>query len=65
MQTEILAQGKRKDGKPFSEVWTEMIPMGRYGYAEEVGAAVLFAASDICPFLNGSVILADGGYHLT
>jgi NAD(P)-dependent dehydrogenase (short-subunit alcohol dehydrogenase family) len=39
--------------------------MGRFGYAEEVGAIVLFAASDICPFLNGSVILADGGYHLT
>ena len=65
VQTEILAQGVRKDGKPFNEVWTEMIPMGRFGYTEEIGALVLFAASDICPFLNGSVILADGGYHLT
>jgi len=64
VQTEILAKGIRKDGKPFSEVWTEMIPMGRYGYPEEIGAVVLFAASDICPFLNGSILLADGGYHL-
>ena len=65
IQSDILPQGVRKDGKKFHEVWTEMIPMGRFGYAEEVGAIVLFAASDICPFLNGSVILADGGYHLT
>ena len=65
IQSDILPQGVRKDGKKFHEVWTEMIPMGRFGYAEEVGAVVLFAASDICPFLNGSVVLADGGYHLT
>ena len=65
IQSDILPQGVRKDGKKFHEVWTEMIPMGRFGYAEEVCAIVLFAASDICPFLNGSVILADGGYHLT
>ena len=65
VQTDILAQGVRKDGKPFNEVWTEMIPMGRFGRTEEIGALVLFAASDICPFLNGSVLLADGGYHLT
>jgi NAD(P)-dependent dehydrogenase (short-subunit alcohol dehydrogenase family) len=65
IQSDILPQGTRKDGKKFHEVWTEMIPMGRFGCAEEVGAIVLFMASDICPFLNGSVILADGGYHLT
>jgi NAD(P)-dependent dehydrogenase (short-subunit alcohol dehydrogenase family) len=65
IQSDILPQGTRKDGKPFHEVWTEMIPMGRFGYAEEIGALVLFIASDICPFLNGSVVLADGGYHLT
>jgi NAD(P)-dependent dehydrogenase (short-subunit alcohol dehydrogenase family) len=65
IQSDILPQGVRKDGKKFHEVWTEMIPMGRFGYAEEIGAIVLFAASDICPFLNGSVVLADGGYHLT
>jgi NAD(P)-dependent dehydrogenase (short-subunit alcohol dehydrogenase family) len=65
IQSDILPQGVRKDGKKFHEVWTEMIPMGRFGYAEEIGAIALFVASDICPFLNGSVILADGGYHLT
>jgi NAD(P)-dependent dehydrogenase (short-subunit alcohol dehydrogenase family) len=65
IQSDILPQGVRKDGKKFHEVWTEMIPLGRFGYAEEIGAIVLFMASDICPFLNGSVVLADGGYHLT
>jgi NAD(P)-dependent dehydrogenase (short-subunit alcohol dehydrogenase family) len=65
IQSDILPQGVRRDGKKFHEVWTEMIPMGRFGLAEEIGALVLFMASDICPFLNGSVVLADGGYHLT
>jgi len=65
IQSDILPQGVRADGKKFSEVWTEMIPMGRFGYAEEIGALALFMASDICPFLNGAVVVADGGYHLT
>ena len=63
-KTDILAEAYREDGKPFNEVWTEMIPMGRFASTEEIGAVVLFAASDLCPFLNGSIILADGGYHL-
>ena len=65
IQSDILPQGVRADGKKFHEVWTEMIPMGRFGYAEEIGALALFMASDICPFLNGAVVVADGGYHLT
>lgn len=65
IQSDILPQGVRKDGKKFSDVWTEKIPMGRFGYAEEIGALALFCASDMCPFLNGSILLADGGYHLT
>lgn len=65
IQSDILPEGTRGDGKKFHEVWTEMIPMGRFGTAEEMGALALFAASDMCRFLNGSVLLADGGYHLT
>jgi enoyl-[acyl-carrier-protein] reductase (NADH) len=42
-----------------------MIPLGRFGFAEEIGALVLFMASEICPFLTGSVVIADGGYHLS
>ena len=37
--------------------------MGRFGYAEEIGALALFMARNICPFLNGAVV-ADGGYQL-
>lgn len=66
IQSDILPEGVRaSDGKPYRDVWMEMIPMGRFGLAEEMGAIALFMASDICPFLNGSIILADGGYHLT
>jgi NAD(P)-dependent dehydrogenase (short-subunit alcohol dehydrogenase family) len=65
IQSDILPRGVRKDGKKFHEVWTEMIPMGRSGLAGETGAIVLFMAGDIRPFLNGAVVLADGGCHLT
>jgi NAD(P)-dependent dehydrogenase (short-subunit alcohol dehydrogenase family) len=65
IQSDILPQGRGKDGRPFHEIWTSMIPLGRFGFAEEIGALVLFMASEICPFLTGSVVIADGGYHLS
>ena len=36
-------------------------PMGRLGKAEEIAAAILFAASDEAAFLNGATIAIDGG----
>jgi meso-butanediol dehydrogenase/(S,S)-butanediol dehydrogenase/diacetyl reductase len=36
-------------------------PMGRLGQAEEIAAAILFAASDEAAFMNGATIAIDGG----
>jgi NAD(P)-dependent dehydrogenase (short-subunit alcohol dehydrogenase family) len=36
-------------------------PMGRLGREEEIAEAILFAASDKAGFMNGSVIVIDGG----
>lgn len=36
-------------------------PMGRLGTAEEIAAAILFAASDEAAFMNGANIAIDGG----
>jgi NAD(P)-dependent dehydrogenase (short-subunit alcohol dehydrogenase family) len=37
-------------------------PMGRLGKAEEVGASVLFLASEEASFITGTTLLVDGGY---
>ena len=37
-------------------------PMGRYGTPEEVAEVCLFLASKECSYMNGSVLVADGGF---
>jgi NAD(P)-dependent dehydrogenase (short-subunit alcohol dehydrogenase family) len=36
-------------------------PIGRIGEARDVAAAAVFLASDDAAFVNGAVILVDGG----
>ena len=42
--------------------WLEQTPMQRLGKPEEIGATVLFLASDAASLLTGAIISADGGY---
>jgi NAD(P)-dependent dehydrogenase (short-subunit alcohol dehydrogenase family) len=37
------------------------IPMGRFGEADEIAAAVTFLASDDASFITASTFLVDGG----
>ena len=37
------------------------IPVGRFGYPDDIANAVVFLASDEAVYLNGSVLLVDGG----
>ncbi|MEM7329425.1 MAG: SDR family oxidoreductase [Pseudomonadota bacterium] len=47
--------------KPFYDATLASIPMGRFGNAEEIANAIVFAASDAVPFLTGANIVVDGG----
>jgi len=38
------------------------VPMGRFGTPEEVAEVCLFLASEECSYMNGSVLVADGGF---
>ena len=62
--TELLPETKESDGRYWKDIWRGMIPLGRMGTPEEIGAMVLYIASDMSPFLTGSVLLMDGGYSL-
>ena len=41
-----------------------VIPLGRFARPEEIAAAVAFVASDEASYLVGTVVLADGGWHV-
>jgi len=38
------------------------IPLGRAPSPEEIASAIIFVASDMASYVNGAVILVDGGH---
>ncbi len=63
VETEMNS-GARQDPAWYDTV-TSMIPMGRWGRAEEIAKVALFLASDASSFMTGSVIVVDGGQTLS
>ena len=41
--------------------WTRQIPGGRFGQPEEIADAVLFLASPLSNYINGTTLVIDGG----
>lgn len=46
----------------FSERYSERVPMGRMGLAEEMTAPLLFLAGDASSYVTGQVLAVDGGW---
>ena len=40
----------------------QRIPMGRWGTPEDIAGAVVFLASDLCPYITGQTIVVDGAF---
>jgi len=57
-----LAREKSPDDlEGFRRSFEQNIPLGRYGEADEVAAAITFLASDQASFSTGAVLTVDGG----
>jgi NAD(P)-dependent dehydrogenase (short-subunit alcohol dehydrogenase family) len=42
--------------------WNDVVPIGRYGRAEEVVAAAMFLASPGASYITGQTLVVDGGF---
>jgi NAD(P)-dependent dehydrogenase (short-subunit alcohol dehydrogenase family) len=41
------------------------IPLGRLGAPEEIAYAILFLLSPLAAYVNGAVVVVDGGWTVT
>lgn len=62
IQSDMLADGDAN--ADWGVEWTDRTPMGHFGQPEDIGATVLFLASDASAFTTGSAMVVDGGYMI-
>ncbi|MCX6262695.1 MAG: SDR family oxidoreductase, partial [Bacteroidia bacterium] len=56
--------GKKAWAGEVGEAMKKKIPVGRFGYPEEIAASVLFLASDAADMITGANLVIDGGYTI-
>ena len=55
---------KRLVPEPIKEKLKQRIPLGRFGLIEDIETAALFLCSDAASYINGAVLVVDGGLWL-
>jgi 3-oxoacyl-[acyl-carrier protein] reductase len=43
--------------------WESKVPLGRFGTADDVAAAVCFLATDEAAYITGQVLAVNGGMY--
>ena len=61
-----VAEGmKRLVPEPVKEKLLKKIPLGRFGRISDIEKAALFLCSDAASFINGAILVVDGGQWLS
>ena len=55
---------KRLVPEPIKEKLRRTIPLGRFGLIKDIEAAAVFLCSDAASYINGAVLVVDGGHWL-
>ena len=55
---------KRLVREPIKEKLKQRIPLGRFGLIEDITNAAVFICSDAANYINGAVLVVDGGHWL-
>src|ERR1700694_2447981 len=55
---------KRLVPEPIKEKLRQRIPLGRFGLIEDIENAAVFLCSDAASYINGAIIVLDGGHWL-
>lgn len=55
---------KRLVPEPIKEKLRQRVPLGRFGLIKDIEAAAVFLCSDAASFINGAVLVVDGGHWL-
>jgi 2,4-dienoyl-CoA reductase [(3E)-enoyl-CoA-producing], peroxisomal len=55
---------KRLVPEPIKEKLQQRVPLGRFGLIKDIEAAAVFLCSDAASYINGAVLVVDGGHWL-
>ena len=55
---------KRLVPEPIKEKLRQKVPLGRFGLIRDIESAAVFLSSDAASFINGAVLVVDGGQRL-
>jgi NAD(P)-dependent dehydrogenase (short-subunit alcohol dehydrogenase family) len=56
---------KRLVPEPVKEKLRKNIPLGRFGRIKDIETAAVFLCSDAASFINGAMLVVDGGQWLS